>query len=113
MRLAKGEAGIAERPPVPTFRDFAPRFTEAISTLCANKPGTVTFYQSKLAALLKYGPIASSPLDRIEEAAVQAYKQHRSRQPSRRGKPFSVASVNRELATFAASASSGAGMESY
>ena len=99
IRLAKGAAGIIERPPAPTLAEFAPRFSEAINTLCANKPGTVTFYESKLAALLKYEPIASSPLDRIEEAAIQAYKQHRTRQPSRRGKPLSVASVNRELAT--------------
>jgi integrase len=99
VRLAKGEAGIIERPPAPTLADFAPRFRSAIETLCANKPGTVTFYESKLTALLKYEPLASSPLDRIDEAAVQTYKQHRTRQSSRRGKPLSVASVNRELAT--------------
>src|ERR1022692_281736 len=99
VRLAKGEAGIIERLPAPTFRDFAPRFSDAIKTLCANKPGTITFYESKLGALLKHEPIASCPLDRIDEAAVQAYKQHRSRQTSRKGKPLSAASVNRELAT--------------
>ena len=99
VRLAKGEAGIHVRAPAPTLAEFAPRFTEAIATLCANKPRTVTFYESKLAALLRYEPIASCRLDQIDEAAVQAYKQHRSRQPSNRGKPLSVASVNRELAT--------------
>jgi hypothetical protein len=84
VRLAKGEAGIEERPPAPMFRDFAPRFTKAIETLRANKPATVAFYQSKLGRLLDYDPIASAPLDRIDEAAIQAFKPNRSRQPSRK-----------------------------
>src|SRR5215469_11623037 len=99
VRLAKGEAGIIERPPAPTFRDFAPRFQEAIQTLCANKPATVKFYKSKLGMLMNYEPIASAPLDRIDEAVIQAFKQNRVRQPSRKKKPLSAASVNRELAT--------------
>jgi integrase len=99
VRLARGEAGIVERPRAPTFRAFAPRFTEAIQTLCANKPGTIKFYNAKLGALLKYDPIASAPLDGIDEAVKQAFKQHRRRQPSRKKKPLSIASVNRELAT--------------
>ena len=33
VRLAKGEAGIHERPPVPTLEDFAPRFESSIVTL--------------------------------------------------------------------------------
>jgi len=99
VRLAKGEAGIVERPPAPVFRDFAPRFEKAIETLCANKPRTIVFYKSKLKALLLYEPLASCVLDRLDEAMVQAYKQHRRKQASKRGKPLSIASVNRELAT--------------
>ena len=36
--LAKGEVGIKEKPPSPTLAEFAPRFTAAIETLCAEKP---------------------------------------------------------------------------
>jgi integrase len=99
VRLAKGEAGIIERPVAPTFAEFAPRFTEAIKTLCASKPRTITFYASKLSSLLKYDPLATCALDLVDEALVQAYKQHRRRQASKRGGPMSIASVNRELAT--------------
>ncbi len=55
VRLAKGEAGIVERPPAST--------------------------------------------DAIDEAAIDAYKQRRTRQASRYGRPLMPASVNRELAT--------------
>lgn len=99
-RLAKGEVGIIEREPAPTLRAFAPRFTQAIETLCANKPGTISFYASKLKSLLSYERLATLKLDQIDEAAVQTYKQHRSHQEATgRNRPLSVASVNRELAT--------------
>ena len=100
VRLAKGEAGINERPAAPTLADFGPRFTDAIKTLCANKPTTVSFYVSKLKSLLAHEPLASLHLNDIDEAAVQAYKQHRTRQMATgRNRRLSVASVNRELAT--------------
>jgi len=102
VRLAKGEAGILERPAAPAapaFKEFAPRFTKAIETLCAAKPQTVDFYKRKLRALLQYEPIASTPLDLIDEAAIQAFKQTRSRHVSTHKKFLSAASVNRELAT--------------
>jgi len=98
-RLAKGEVGIVERKPVPTLREFAPRFTAAIETLCANKPATIKFYKGKLKALLAHEPFASSKLDQIEEAAIEQYKRRRSQEITRRKLPRSPASVNRELAT--------------
>jgi integrase len=99
VRLAKGEAGILERPAAPVFKEFALRFTAAIETLCASKPQTVDFYKRKLRALLQYEPIASTPLDQIDEAAIQAFKQTRRRHVSTHKKLLSVASVNRELST--------------
>ena len=45
VRLAKGEAGILERPAAPTLKEFGPRFESAIVTLCAEKPATVNFYK--------------------------------------------------------------------
>jgi len=98
-RLAKGEVGINEKKTAPTFAVFAPRFTKAIETLCASKPATVSFYQSKLDALLKYEPLANCPLDGIDENMIDGYKVHRSREKSRRKKLLSPASVNRELST--------------
>jgi integrase len=97
--LAKGEVGIRERKPVPTLRDFAARFQEAIETQCAEKPRTVEFYKRKLGLLLANDPLATAKLDVIDEAAIEVYKQTRSRTKSRRKKLLSAASVNRELAT--------------
>jgi integrase len=99
VRLAKGEAGIQERPPVPTFAEFAPRFEAAIVTLCAEKPATVAFYKEKLRRLLADRNLAGAPLNAVDEAVIDGYKQRRTRQSSRYGRPVSPASVNRELAT--------------
>jgi integrase len=99
VRLARGEAGMAERPPVPTLAEFAPRFESAIETLCAEKPDTVGFYKEKLRRLLDDRQLPGLRLNDIEEAEIDAYKQRRTRQDSRFGRPLSPASVNRELAT--------------
>jgi integrase len=90
--LAKGDFGIFERKPVPSLRSFAPRFTDAITVRCAAKPYTVSFYASKLARLLEFEALAATPVDRIDEALIENYVQHRSCK-------VSPASVNRELAT--------------
>ncbi|MGA2184762.1 MAG: site-specific integrase [Bryobacteraceae bacterium] len=99
VRLAKGEAGIHERPPAPTLAEFGPRFEAAIKTLCADKPATVTFYAEKLRRLLADSQLPDVRLDAIDEAVIDGYKQRRTRQASRYGRPLSPASVNRELAT--------------
>jgi integrase len=98
-RLVEGRLGIEERPPAPTLKEFAPRFEAAIVTLCAEKPATVGFYQEKLRRLMADRKLAGVRLDAIDEGAVDAYKQRRTRQQSRYGRPLSPASVNRELAT--------------
>ena len=99
VRLAKGEAGINERQPAPTLAEFGPRFQRAIETVCADKPATVGFYEEKLRRLLADSQLAGARLDAIDEAVIDGYKQRRTRQASRYGRPISPASVNRELAT--------------
>lgn len=99
VRLAKGEAGINERPPAPTLEEFGPRFENAIVTLCADKPATVIFYRAKLRRLLADRELSGARLDAIDEAMIDGYKQRRTRQASRYGRPLAPASVNRELAT--------------
>ena len=99
VRLAKGEAGINERPAAPTLAEFGPRFERAIVTLCADKPATVGFYQEKLRRLMTDKKLSGARLDAIDEAVIDGYKQRRTRQASRYGRPLSPASVNRELAT--------------
>ena len=98
-QLAKGEVGIQDRAPIPTLRVFAPRFEQAVEMQCAEKPRTVEFYRARLNTLLADETLAETRLDRIEEAAIEAYKQGRSRITSRRKAPLSAGSINRELAT--------------
>jgi len=97
-RLAKGEAGIEESKPMPTLKEFAPRFEAEIETVCADKPATVGFYKEKLRRLLEDSTLAGARLDAIDKAMIDAYKQRRSRKASRYGRPLAPASVNRELA---------------
>ena len=90
--LAKGEVGIRDHKPVPTLKEFAPRFRAAIETRCAEKPRTVAFYKEKLSRLLEYDPLASAKLDAIDEGLIEKYVQYRR-------KRVSPATVNRQLAT--------------
>ena len=71
----------------------------AIATVCADKPATVRFYDEKVRRLLADAQLAGARLDAIDESVIDGYKQRRTRQPSRYGRPLSPASVNRELAT--------------
>jgi len=98
-RLAKGEVGIKQKPKSPTLAEFAPKFTAAIETICAEKMATVNFYKEKLRRLLADQKLSSLRLDAIDEAVIDGYKQRRTRQLSRYERPLSPASVNRELAT--------------
>jgi len=82
-RLAKGEVGIKEKAKCPTLAEFAPRFTTAIETICAEKPATVGFYKEKLRRLLADKKLPGLRLDRIDEPVIDDYKQRRTRQKSR------------------------------
>ena len=98
-QLAKGEVGIKDRKPVPTLKQFAPRFERAIEIQCGEKPRTVEFYKQKLATLLAEERLASRRINCIDEAAIEEYVQRRGKVESRRGTPLSAGSINRELAT--------------
>lgn len=98
LRLAKGEAGIHDRKRAPTLAEFEERFEAEIETACSDKPETVRFYREKMRRLLNDSELAGARLDQIDKAMIDAYKQRRSREPSRYGTPMTVASVNRELA---------------
>jgi integrase len=106
--LAKGEVGIRERKSVPTLKDFAQKFIDSIQVRNANKPRTVDFYAQQLEVLLRFDPLASAQLDKINEQLIEAFVEQRSKefcQPRSKkkrkpgGKIISPATVNRALAT--------------
>jgi integrase len=105
------EAWDKDHSPAPTLTEFSQRFIDEIQVRCAAKPNTVSFYALKMTRLLEFEPLATAPLDAIDESMIAAFVQWRSAQTSRAGhnrkkprpvadeKPISPASVNRELAT--------------
>ncbi|MGC4048328.1 MAG: hypothetical protein QM757_01250 [Paludibaculum sp.] len=97
--LAMGAAGITEAPKVPTLAEFAVGFEEEIKVRSAEKPRTVAFYLEKLKKLLADRPLSRLRLDKLDEAAVDAYTTRRAGTQTRRKKTIAVASINRELAT--------------
>jgi hypothetical protein len=79
--LANRKFGIDDKEPAPTLQEFASRFIAAMETQCADKPATVRFYRDKLKCL------TASELSqlRLDEAAIDSYKQKRTKYVSRRG----------------------------
>jgi integrase len=91
-QLAKGEAGIRDRSKIPTLKEYEPQFMGHIEVRCAEKPRTVTYYREKMANMVKFPPLGSAKLDRIDESLIEKYVQARS-------KEVMPATVNRHLAT--------------
>ena len=101
-RLAKGEVGIRDPKDIPTLLQFKEPFEKEIEMTCNEKPQTIDFYKRKFKNLLAFPPLASQRLDRIDEALIGKYKQHRratviGKDQNKRN--ISPAAVNREVAT--------------
>jgi integrase len=96
-RLAKGEVGIEEPRPVPTFKEFEPKFRKEMQSLHEKKPKTVTYYENGLNRLLEFEPLREVRLDKVDEALVAGYVAKRKADKKRGGKPLQVATINREL----------------
>jgi integrase len=92
-KLAKGEAGIEERSPVPSLAGFEQRFLDEIRIRRADHPDTIQFYQCKFSGLLKYKPLAGARLDRIDEQMISAFTAKMV------GDGYERSTVNRHLAT--------------
>jgi len=90
--LAKGEVGIRDRKPAPTFSDFSKQFRDYIEVQCEAKPHTVVFYNGKVDRLLDFNFLGSARLDGIDEALIDRFILERRKQ-------VAPGTVNRELAT--------------
>ena len=110
--LAKGEVGIKDKPPAPTFEDLSKRFAVWLSTEKARKPNTVGFYKDRIRQLVQFDKLRTALLDQVDEALIVEYVQwrtKRTRQYALRKKngveladtfePVSAGCVNRGLAT--------------
>jgi hypothetical protein len=55
-------AKLEDRQPIPVFKDFAPRFQQAIEVQFSEKPRTVDVYKARLGTLLADPELASTRL---------------------------------------------------
>jgi integrase len=99
VRLARGEAGIADRAPVPTFAEFvAQRFEPWLRSEHAAKPNTLAYYMDNLKALALYKPLQDAKLDAIDTDMVDDFVAKRRVTKRKGGKSFlKVATINRSL----------------
>ena len=97
VKLAKGEAGIEERPPAPDFKTAMKDFLAWSKVEHAAKPNTHRRYTTSSKALLRY--FKDTPLDRITPESVEDYKRWRMKQKGERtNRGLRPATANRELA---------------
>ena len=73
--LAKGEVGIRDLPPAPTFRDFSERFLAWVEG--EKKPNTVKYYNDMVRILLRYQPLAAAKLTQIDRDLIARYTEKR------------------------------------
>jgi integrase len=90
--LAKGDVGIRDRAPVPTFEKFAKAdFLPHVESRFADKPGTLAYYRIQVGHLLAFDQIASARLDAVSAEAVTGFIE------KRRQAEYEVATINRAL----------------
>lgn len=92
-RLAKGEVGLVDKPPVPTIAEFAERFLAHVRDAKADKPATVVFYERRTKSLLADKILSQLPMDSITSEHISGYAGRM------RKRNFEVTTINRDLAT--------------
>ena len=90
--LAKGEVGIRDRAPVPTFGAFVKlEFLPHVEANFADKPSTLAYYRIQLVHLTGYPPLAGAKLNEIPAEVIASFIE-RQRQAK-----YEVSSINRAL----------------
>ncbi len=90
--LAKGEVGIRDRAPVPTFKQFAERdYLPHVQTRFADKRSTLAYCRVQAKHLIDYPPLAGANLDAITPAIISSFIENR------RKAGYEVSSINRAL----------------
>lgn len=90
--LAKGDVGIRDRAPVPTFAEFIKRdFLPHVEATFAEKPSTRAYYRIQLGHLTGHAPIAGAKLNEISADVIAGFIE------KRRESNYEVSSINRAL----------------
>ena len=91
-QLAKGEVGIRDRAPVPTFAEFTKRdLVPHIEARFAEKSSTRAYYQVQLGHLTAYSALAGTRLSDISSEVVAGFIE------TQRQAGYEISSVNRAL----------------
>jgi integrase len=90
--LAKGDVGIRDRSPVPTFAEFIKRdFLPHVEATFADKPSTRAYYRVQLGHLTGHAPIGGAKLNEISAEVIAGFIE------KRREANYEVSSINRAL----------------
>jgi hypothetical protein len=90
--LAKGEVGIRDRVPVPTFAEFVRRdFLPHIEANFADKRATLAYYRVQLRHLTGYAPLAAAKLNEIPAEVIAGFIERQ------REAKYEISSINRVL----------------
>lgn len=90
--LAKGEVGIRDRAPVPTFAEFVNRdFLPHVEANFADKPSTLAYYRVQLRHLTSYAPLARAKLNEIPAEVISGFIE------KQRQAKYEISSLNRAL----------------
>ncbi len=93
--LAKGDVGIRDRPPVPTFAEFVKRdLLPHVEATFANKPSTLAYYRTQLDHLTGYAALAGAKLNEIPSEVIAAFVE------KQRAANYEVSSINRRCKFF-------------
>jgi integrase len=91
-QMAKGEVGIRDRAPVPTFAEFIKRdFLPHVEANFADKPSTLAYYRVQLRHLTGHAPLAGAKLSEIPAEVIAGFVE------KQRQAKYEVSSINRAL----------------
>jgi len=90
--LAKGDVGIRDRAPVPTFAEFIKRdLLPHVEATFADKPSTRAYYRVQLGHLTGHPPFAGAKLNEISAEVIAGFIE------KQREASYEVSSINRAL----------------
>jgi integrase len=98
-QLAKGEVGIHERRPVPSFQEFAKWFEAKMRADHAHKPKTLSYYLICLRHLLAFPGFQRARLDDVRIPLISNCIEWRRKMTRSGGRTVKTATINRDLET--------------
>lgn len=97
--LALGLVGLKPREPSPPFQDFLEKTFMQHVRQNEKAKRTTKHYQDKVKRLLAFPDFKTVTLEQVDTLRIQSFKDWRLRQKTKKGKPYSIITINGELRT--------------